>query len=441
MNTPTKLAELQLGSQLPLHSPFRAPKYPCPRSSSDSRRPISDHEDRRGSAGSDCSMPGMVEDHGSDISTEDDYQYHATDTELWDSFWQTRADEAARERVQYPALLDTYRPRHQLPVAMVNQELQHMPRDQAGSQSIQQGLSWPLPQPNSSVKQHEKTTPRASYSLFPSKTDIPPVQALGFPRRPSVTEQPGDRDSQSSGSSSNTRRPSVDAVLNNPADPAQVASYMRRPLPATPKPATPRGTVSGISPLDMKPLPKTPDQEQDSPPRSSMTRRRKGSISKTPTRSSPSLSVQHQTIIPLDKELRSYRSQALRVPSTLPEEPPSPPQISVFELDDTPGLARRFVRGLVPRSPRWDRNGSKETAGHQRSASHSPSTPTSTRSKAAWPRRERAGTTGAVGLGDRGRSDMSSGESSEESPLCGQPVKQSRSSFLVRILGRRGSAS
>jgi len=435
MDTSTKPVELQLISQLPLHRPFRVSNYPCPRSSSDSYHPMSDHEDRRGSAGSDCSMPGMVEDHGSEISAEDDYQCHPTDTELWDSFWQTKADEAARGRVQYPALLDTYRPHHQPPVVMASQGLQQAPRDRAGSQSTQGGSSWPLPQSNTGVKRHEKTTPRASYSLFPSTTDTPPVQSSGSPRRPSLPKQSGDSDSRSSGSSNNTRRPSVDVALNNPEDPAQVASYMRRPLPATP-----RRTVPSVSPLDMKPLPKTPDEEQESPPRPSIASRRKASISKTPTRSLPSLAVQHQTIIPLDKELRSYRSQVLRVPSTLPEEPPSPPQISVFEWDHIPGpgLARRFVRGLVPRSPRWDRNGIKEIGSHQRRASLSPTTPTGTRFKSTWPRRGRAGTTGTVGLG---RSDTSSGDSSEESPLCSKPGKQSRSSFLVRILRRRGTAS
>src|SRR3954470_13102210 len=80
-------ANLQTICQLePKH--YMVPNYAHPPSHELHQRPPPQDEQvvGRDSLGSDC-VPGMVEDHGSDISADDD-EYQGT--ELWDSFWQSQ---------------------------------------------------------------------------------------------------------------------------------------------------------------------------------------------------------------------------------------------------------------------------------------------------------------------------------------------------------------
>ncbi|KAK3336643.1 hypothetical protein B0T19DRAFT_437384 [Cercophora scortea] len=75
-------------SHLVTHQHYRPPnyryQYQYPETA---HHRLYEQPDYRESLGSDCSVPGMVDDHGSDVSTEDDYQYHAVGTEVWDLFW------------------------------------------------------------------------------------------------------------------------------------------------------------------------------------------------------------------------------------------------------------------------------------------------------------------------------------------------------------------
>ncbi|SPQ19480.1 4bce1a12-cdf6-4fb5-8da5-4ebb299613a4 [Thermothielavioides terrestris] len=56
----------------------------------------------RDSLGSESSPPPMVEDHGSDLSAEDDCQYRVAGSELWDS-WPAR--EHKGKKIDYPAFI------------------------------------------------------------------------------------------------------------------------------------------------------------------------------------------------------------------------------------------------------------------------------------------------------------------------------------------------
>jgi hypothetical protein len=56
----------------------------------------------RDSRGSESSPPPMVEDHGSDLSAEDDCHYRVTGMDLWDS-WHARDHE--EKKAAYPALI------------------------------------------------------------------------------------------------------------------------------------------------------------------------------------------------------------------------------------------------------------------------------------------------------------------------------------------------
>ncbi|KAK3330527.1 hypothetical protein B0H66DRAFT_66155 [Apodospora peruviana] len=85
MDFQPKLINFQPVSQVALHKPIRMSNYSYSRADYPlPTRP--EDEDFRGSFGSDCSMPGMVEDSGSDDSAEDDYQHRITGAELWDRF-------------------------------------------------------------------------------------------------------------------------------------------------------------------------------------------------------------------------------------------------------------------------------------------------------------------------------------------------------------------
>ncbi|KAJ9133641.1 hypothetical protein NKR19_g8975 [Coniochaeta hoffmannii] len=81
-------------------------------------KPTSSHvgrEDKdtvdRCSRGSDSSVPSMVEDHGSDISIDDDQYYRTSGEQIWDTFWHSGCSEEEEERpavspsYHYPALV------------------------------------------------------------------------------------------------------------------------------------------------------------------------------------------------------------------------------------------------------------------------------------------------------------------------------------------------
>ncbi|KAM7209667.1 hypothetical protein V8F20_000070 [Naviculisporaceae sp. PSN 640] len=445
MTGSTQFVDLQSIPPLALRRPSQVSNYSYPRSDS----PIyfvPQQEGRRGSTGSDCSMPGMVEDQGSEVSTDDDYQTQARGTDLWDSFWQARVqEELGGARLQYPALLDT-RASRQEPLLLANQEVQEAIRERSGSQTSQDA-TWPLPLTTSPTKRQTKTTPRTSYSLFPPKNDSPPVQPQTPPRR-----KPSEAESSSSSSPTKTRNVSRELEPKKVMEMAPTIRVVRRPLPATPRP---QRTTMSASALAMKPLPKTPDQRRKSVRRVSGVNQHRRSISKAPTQSLPSLSSTMQTT---QNKLPYSRSQTFNASSALPrqsERQPQAPHVSVFEFSDDEdgedassekGFARRLVRGLTHHR---DRNGSaKARIAHQRSVSDTPSNPsidlTTTGDKV---RRDRAGTIGTAGPGGEKRPSTAPGGSFGSDGT--QKVKESRSRpwlsrqsselFFGRLLGRRGN--
>lgn len=416
-------------------------------------------EVRRGSTGSDCSMPGMIEDQGSDISTEDEYQSHATGTDLWDSFWQARVhEELSGGRLHYPALLDTRTSHHEQPL-IAGQEVQQTVRARAGSQTSQES-TWPLPLTISPTKRQTKETPRASYSLFPTKNGSPPVQPTTPPRRTSLPKNSSEMGSHPSDTPTKTTKTNnVEAGPKTHTEPPPAPRVILRPLPATPRPQ--RTTMSTASALTMKPLPRIPDQRRRSARRTSGANQHRRSISKTPTQSLPTLSstMQRRTALPQHK-LQHSQSQTFQVSPVLPieaERQPQPPQVSVFEFSDDEddddssnrgGLARRLVRGLTQHR---DRNGTAKArlTSHQRSVSHNPSAPTSNISKtgSTWALQERTGTPGPVGIAGGNRTSSVSEVASSDGPRQRAKTgrsrpwlsRQSSELFFGRILGRRGS--
>ncbi|KAH8169827.1 hypothetical protein LIA77_10371 [Sarocladium implicatum] len=135
---------------------------------------------QRSSLGSEGSAPGLVDDD-SEISIDDDYQYHSHATEIWDSFWQppdVKCEEEPHPKKQYPALLPA----------------PHNHRGQADETS--KGAAWPLlDNPNrhnrraaasysaSSLSKPLPLPPRST-SLVPSWTSSRPQEKPQRPPRP-----------------------------------------------------------------------------------------------------------------------------------------------------------------------------------------------------------------------------------------------------------------
>ncbi|KAH7019103.1 hypothetical protein EDB80DRAFT_746102 [Ilyonectria destructans] len=157
MERTSKLADLKLVSK---YYPVANYSYPQP-----DRRSHNGHSQSRGSnassrasLGSDGSVPGLIDDRtDSEVSLDDDYQYHTHATELWDSFWKPGAEAKSPElelqpRKQYPALIPSPQQRKRLGL-----EERRIP-------------AWPLP---------EGPRPRsrkaaATYSPFPRLIPLPP---------------------------------------------------------------------------------------------------------------------------------------------------------------------------------------------------------------------------------------------------------------------------
>ncbi|KEY65244.1 hypothetical protein S7711_08781 [Stachybotrys chartarum IBT 7711] len=147
MENPSRLADLTLVSKY-----YPVANYSYPRNPSFSRS-------NRSSFGSSGSAPGLIDDRtDSEASADDEYQYHAHATELWDSFWQSETDDKKPEQVtdprkHYPALVPSPQWR----------------RRQA-SQENMRALAWPL---SESVAQSRSRKPSATYSPFPKPVALP----------------------------------------------------------------------------------------------------------------------------------------------------------------------------------------------------------------------------------------------------------------------------
>ncbi|PNY27199.1 Uncharacterized protein TCAP_02888 [Tolypocladium capitatum] len=120
----------------------------------------------RTSLGSQGSAPGLVDDRtDSEVSVDDDYQYHTHTAELWDSFWQPgergemMEEPPMHPRKQYPALITSPRKRRQ---TVLNDEW----------------TAWPLLD-GSSRERNRK--PAATYAASPKpKSTMPPPRTTSM---------------------------------------------------------------------------------------------------------------------------------------------------------------------------------------------------------------------------------------------------------------------
>lgn len=164
MDHTNKLAEIKLVSKYYPVGNYSVGNYSYPRKDDGTLlctiRTVKD----RTSLGSEASAPGLIDDRSdSEVSQEDDYQYHANTTELWDSFWRPEQEDTkevaatATPKKQYPALIPS--PQHRRQRSEVSD----------GGQSP----SWPLPD---TLPLERTRKAAATYSPFPTPRPAAPRQ-------------------------------------------------------------------------------------------------------------------------------------------------------------------------------------------------------------------------------------------------------------------------
>lgn len=357
----------------------------------------------RDSLGSECSVPGMVDDHGSDVSLEDDYQLPGA--ELWDSFWQSHLNSRTSTRPTYPALLDSPAKSQQGGHGQgfrMGYENQHRPQGQKYPGEHRRSPSRPAPAPASApAARRQRYTPprpppRASYSIFPPPTSQerrPPSSRCSV-SRPDSALQHASRSSLNLPRDNVSGRNTPASLVSRPTSPVRPSRPPSSAATATIRavPPTPLGSPPVLFPAFQperppsslfKPLPPSPPRSR--PPtsrRPSLVNLRNLSLSKLTTTTSPSLAqLSHQHQARPANHQHPLRESALAprplppLPQPQPEPIEPPPHISVFELDDSDteegaggSFARRLMRGLK-------KGGHHQAKCHQRSASDGRSTP------------------------------------------------------------------
>ncbi|KHO00197.1 uncharacterized protein MAM_02120 [Metarhizium album ARSEF 1941] len=136
--------------------------------SSNSRHSSNGSSHGRESLGSEGSAPGLIEDRtDSEVSLDDDYQYHAHTAELWDTFWPPRVASKVNHEPflapnkQYPALIASPRPKKQ-----------YICLGERASPS------WPLATGSSTPSRAQTRKAAATYSPFPKLPSLPPTKKL-----------------------------------------------------------------------------------------------------------------------------------------------------------------------------------------------------------------------------------------------------------------------
>lgn len=268
----------------------------------------------RSSLGSEGSAPGLIDDQtdDSEVSAEDDYQYHSHATELWDSFWPAdrKSCEPVREvetKKQYPALLPSNK---------------SSPADQCRRRN-----AWPLA--NASSPQSRR--PAATYSAFPKSSAAPPRSTSLAPSGPAC--EASDRPQRPPRPNGRLLPPSIDktspiiAAFSTGHSPSS-STVIARPLTPNERQSRP------VSPLRVRPA---TSHAKHKPTASQAA----NTIIVVPPQPSPGLP-------PPSFQFPASQIKAAPTKMTRPDIPPLQPQ-SFFDWDDDsdeedrPDSATRFL--------------------------------------------------------------------------------------------------
>ncbi|CAI6096674.1 unnamed protein product [Clonostachys chloroleuca] len=167
---PSRLASLTLVSKY-----YPVANYSYPRNESSCSNNGAKTSVDRSSSGSFGSLPGLIDDRSdTETSVEEEDNYHTQSSDLWDSFWDQRAEKTklnqqpeVQPRKQYPALILSIPQRSSRPYPF---------EGDSGNRSP----GWPLPD----AAPAQKTRPRqpaANYSPFPKPIALPPRAGCPIP--------------------------------------------------------------------------------------------------------------------------------------------------------------------------------------------------------------------------------------------------------------------
>lgn len=211
MDVSSKLADLTLVSKYHPVANYSYPRHDSSAPNSAISSSTGCYSDRS-SLGSQASDPGLIDDRtDSEGSVDDDYQYHAHTTELWDSFWQPAKmldhELTMHPKKQYPALI---------PSPSASRRRRQLDATEAP-------VAWPLPD-GSPLDKCRK--PAATYTASPKSTSSPTYSA--FPKPPTPTARLWRTASPAQGTTSSTvpaptrRRGSSPKPLRPPRPPGEI---------------------------------------------------------------------------------------------------------------------------------------------------------------------------------------------------------------------------
>ncbi|EQL03006.1 hypothetical protein OCS_01274 [Ophiocordyceps sinensis CO18] len=216
MDVSSKLADLTLVSKYHPVANYSYPRHDSSAPNSAISSSTGCYSDRS-SLGSQASDPGLIDDRtDSEGSVDDDYQYHAHTTELWDSFWQPAKmldhELTMHPKKQYPALI---------PSPSASRRRRQLDATEAP-------VAWPLPDGSPRDKCRK---PAATYTASPKSTSSPTYSAFPKPPTPTArlwrTASPA-QGTTSSGTTSSTvpaptrRRGSSPKPLRPPRPPGEI---------------------------------------------------------------------------------------------------------------------------------------------------------------------------------------------------------------------------
>lgn len=297
MERPSKLVDLKLVSK---YCPVVA-NYSYPRPDRHTKHDGRDSNDRS-SLGSEGSAPGLIDDRtDSELSFDDDYQYHAHTSELWDSFWVPVAKEEKKVELEI-------RPKKPY-TGLVPSPQQRKMREIADRRLT----AWPLPLPLSEAPRPRNRKPAASYSPFPKPLSLPPRTSSLVP-----SWQP----SRPSGKPRRPPRPDSELITACVQQPSPVmAFFSTSPEPNKSTFSRPVTPITPITPLDSR-----PSTSMDARP-----------VTPLEIRLSALAENSHSAT---DLPLRDFKPTGLTTPATRPAVPPPAIQVesephSVFDYDDS----------------------------------------------------------------------------------------------------------
>lgn len=239
----------------------------------------------RSSVTSNGSLPGMTDSSDSDASTEDDYHYNTSASELWDSFWPAGTSKSQHHHKSHSSSMSQSQNADRFSLDYYKTTIVEGPDDdsvtitQANQEHSDTSSSqWPLSKSSLSRPSLKADRPTTSYSVYPKQTPLPTRITQLPPRISSLTPEPPSRPLKGSKSISHLKHratpPSL-VLVPSAAPSATITSQtdvVAADLPARLRPSTSsynireKSEYHATTSLFPVPVPPIPDSLRSAPP-------------------------------------------------------------------------------------------------------------------------------------------------------------------------------